>query len=155
MSRRLSLAAVLAGILAITAAYAVAFLPGDSPGWAAWALGVGTAAVMTGAMALGAAGRPGARTLAPVFAAVFVVLAGGFGWALALPPVRPGDPLVLGLPAGAAVVLLGIGLLPLLFLPLAYALTFERTTLSEADLDRVREAGRAFRAARETAEGAR
>jgi len=41
-------------------------------------------------------------------------------------------------------VLIGIGLLPLLVLPLAYALTFDEMTLSEADLARVRDAARAL-----------
>jgi hypothetical protein len=45
-----------------------------------------------------------------------------------------------------------VGLLPLFVLPLAYGLTFDGQTLSEADLERVRQAARALRA--EAAAGA-
>jgi hypothetical protein len=44
-----------------------------------------------------------------------------------------------------------VGLLPLFVLPVAYALTFDQTTLSEDDLARVREAARAARAAQTAA----
>jgi hypothetical protein len=50
---------------------------------------------------------------------------------------------VLGLPRRAAIVLYGIGLLPLFVLPVAYALTFDEMTLSEEDLERVRRAAAA------------
>jgi hypothetical protein len=138
MAKRLSLYALLLGTLAIAAAYASAFLPGDPPGWSAWAMGMGTAVVMVASMALGAArdGRIGRLRLP--FALVFLILAGGFAAALALPAETVESPLFLGLPTRAAVVLLGIGLLPLLVLPLAYALTFDEMTLSEEDLARVR-----------------
>jgi hypothetical protein len=48
----------------------------------------------------------------------------------------------LGLPPRAAVVLYGIGLIPLLLIPLAYAFTFEEQTLSDGDLERVLAAAR-------------
>jgi hypothetical protein len=47
-------------------------------------------------------------------------------------------------------VVFGIGLLPVLVLPVAYALTFEAQTLRDEDLERVRAAG-AARRARESA----
>jgi hypothetical protein len=146
MTRRTSLAALVAGTLAIAAAYGSAFLPGDPPAWAAWALGTGQAVVMVAAMALGAA-RPGRGVgrLKWPFAFVFLVLAGGFGAVMVLPPETPGSPLFLGLPLRAAIVLLGIGILPLLVLPVAYALTFDEMTLGEDDLARVRAAARALR----------
>ena len=72
--------------------------------------------------------------------------------ALREPPPVAGAPLWLGLPKGAALVLYGVGLLPLLVLPLAYALTFEGQTLSEADLERVRRAASGLRAAEAGAE---
>ncbi|HEX7240464.1 MAG TPA: hypothetical protein VF263_09375 [Longimicrobiaceae bacterium] len=148
MAKRASLAALLAATLLIAAAYASAFLPGDPPPWAAWAMALGTAVVMVASMALGAARRGGIGRLGLPFAGTFVILAGGFAAAMLLPAEGPGSPLFLGLPLRAAVVLVGVGLLPLLFLPLAYALTFDEMTLSEADLERVR------RAARELREGA-
>lgn len=149
MARRNSLLALLAGTLAIAAAYASAFVPGDPPAWAAWALAMGTATVMVSASALGAvrADRGLGRLKLP-FALAFLIVAGGFALVLSMPGVDPANPaLFLGLPPRAAVVLLGIGLLPLLVMPVAYALTFDDMTLSEDDLARVREAARALQAA--------
>jgi len=42
------------------------------------------------------------------------------------------------LPARAAIVIYGVGLLPIVVLPIAYALTFETQTLSAEDVERVR-----------------
>jgi hypothetical protein len=149
MARRNSLLALFLGTLACAAAYASAFLPGDPPGWSPWALGIGTAVVMVAASALGAArADTGIGRLKLPFAIAFLIVAGGFAAVLSMPAPNAADPrLFLGLPAGAAIVILGIGLLPLLVLPIAYALTFEDMTLSEADLARVREAARAWQAA--------
>ncbi|HEX2188608.1 MAG TPA: hypothetical protein VHG51_06895 [Longimicrobiaceae bacterium] len=145
MTKRSSLAGLVVSTLLIAAGYASAFLPGDPPGWAPWALALGTAAMLVCAMALGAARRGGVGRLGLPFAGVFLVLAGGFAAVLALPATDPLDPtLWLGLPPRAAVVMYGIGLLPLFFLPLAYALTFDEMTLSETDLARVRDAARAL-----------
>lgn len=149
MARRNSLLALLAGTLAITAAYASAFLPGPPTAWAPWALAFGSAAVMVAASALGAA-RPdrGLGRLKLPLAIAFLVVAGGFAFVLANPGTdAPDAALFLGLPPRTALVLLGIGLIPLLVMPVAYALTFDDMTLSEADLARVREAARAWQAA--------
>ena len=152
MARRNSLLALFLGTLACAAAYASAFLPGDPPGWSPWALGIGTATVMVAASALGAARTDtGIGRLKLPFAIVFLIVAGGFAAVLAMPAPDPANPtLILGLPVGAAIVILGIGILPLLVLPIAYALTFEDMTLSEADLARVREAARAWQDAQRT-----
>jgi hypothetical protein len=77
----------------------------------------------------------------------FVVIVGGFAAALLLPAEAAGARLVLGLPLRAAVVLYGVGLCPLLVLPLTYALTFDELTLRDEDLARVRELGRQYAAA--------
>lgn len=147
MTRRISLAALLGGTLAITAAYGSAFLAGPPPAWAAWALGIGSSVVMVASMALGAVRHgKGLGRLKWAFAFVFVVLAGGFGAVMVLPDEAPDAPLFLGLPLRAAIVLIGIGLLPLLVLPVAYALTFDDMTLSEDDLARVRAAAKALQA---------
>jgi hypothetical protein len=74
------------------------------------------------------------------FLFVVVLLAAGFCAALALPATEsPISRLWLGLPARAAVVIYGIGLLPIVILPVAYALTFESQTLTAEDLETVRE----------------
>lgn len=148
MIPRLSLATVFAAALLIGAAYASAWLPGGAPGWAPWAMTLGTAAMLVGTMALGAqrGGRLGSLWFP--FGFVFLVLVAGFGAVLSLPPADPADPtLWLGLPPRAATVLYGIGLLPLLVVPVAYALTFDRMTLSDEDLARVRAAAARLRAA--------
>lgn len=149
MARRISLIALFAGTLAIAAAYASAFLPGPPTAWAPWALAMGTATVMVSASALGAvrADRGLGRLKLP-FALAFLIVAGGFALVLSMPEADPATtPLFLGLPPRAAIVLLGIGLLPLLIMPVAYALTFDDMTLSEDDLARVREAARALQVA--------
>jgi hypothetical protein len=148
MNRRTALAGLLAGTLMLAAGYGSAFLPGPPPAWAAWALGTGSSLVMVASMALGAV-RPGQGVgrLKWAFAFVFVVLAGGFAAVMLLPAEAPGAPLYFGLPLRAAIILIGIGLLPLLVLPVAYALTFDEMTLSEDDLARVRAAALALRPA--------
>jgi hypothetical protein len=145
MTARRRLAPVVGGTVAVAAAYGSAFLPGGAPPWAPWAMVAGIALLTVGMMALGAA-RPG-RGLGPLLFPLgftFVVLVAGFGLALALPG-REGaaTPLRGGLPTRAALVLYGVGLLPALVLPLAYALTFRSMTLDEADLERIRAARRA------------
>lgn len=92
-------------------------------------------------MALGATrGSAGIGKLKIPFAFVFVLLAAGFCLALGLPANENStSTLWLGLPLRAAIVIYGVGLLPIVILPVAYALTFDTQTLSQADIDRVRE----------------
>jgi hypothetical protein len=100
-------------------------------------------------MVLGATrGSKGIGQLKLPFLFVFVVLASGFCLALGLPITESaGTPLLLGLPVRAAIIIYGIGLLPIVVLPVAYALTFDTQTLSEEDIARVREVGERARAA--------
>ncbi len=147
-TRRGSLAALVTGILAIAIGYAAAFLPGGTPPWAPWLLALGIPVALGAIMILGAArGRMGIGRLKYPFAFVVAVLALGFCAALALPAMEsPLSKLWLGLPARAAIVIYGIGLLPIIVLPVAYALTFETQTLNAEDVERVREIGRENRA---------
>ncbi len=141
-ARRLALGLVTAATLAIAVAYASAFLPGGAPAWAPWCLAMGTSAIMVGMMLLGASRRGGVGRLGWVFLLVFLWVAAGFAVLLALPAADPAEAtLWLGLPPRAAVLMYGIGLAPLLVVPVAYAFTFDRLTLGEADLERVRAAG--------------
>lgn len=146
MARRFAVSALFVGTLLIGAAYASAFAPGGAPAWGAWSMALGVAVMMIAAMILGAA-RPGVSLggLWAVFALMFVLIAGCFGAALALPPEGAGSALLLGLPRRAAILMYGIGLMPVFVLPVAYAVTFDRVTLSEADLARVRERAAALR----------
>jgi hypothetical protein len=96
-------------------------------------------------MILGAVrGDKGIGKLRIPFAFVALILIAGFLAALMLPATEgPTSSLLLGLPLRAAIVIYGIGVLPIIVLPVAYALTFETQTLSAQDVERVRELGRA------------
>jgi hypothetical protein len=150
-TRRAALVALVGGILAIAIGYAAAFLPGGTPVWAPWLLALGIPVALGAIMVLGAArGRMGIGPLKYPIAFVVVTLAVGFCAALALPATEgPLSRLWLGLPARAAIVIYGIGLLPIIVLPVAYALTFESQTLNAEDVERVRALARANRGRRE------
>lgn len=148
--------ALVTAILAIAAGYASAFKPGGAPAWAPWLLAFGIPGALGAIMVLGATrGKKGIGALKLPFLFVFVVLASGFCLALGLPITEAaGARLFLGLPVRAAIVIYGIGLLPIVVLPVAYALTFDTQTLSEADIARVREVGERARALARESEGA-
>lgn len=129
----------------IAAAYASAFRTGGPPAWAAWAMIIGIAVMIITTIALGAARHPAdLRRLATPLLFTLLVIVGSFGCALLLPAESAASRLVLGLPLRAAMVVYGVGVLPMLVLPLFYALTFEELTLSDADLARVRAAADAM-----------
>lgn len=144
MTRRVALVVLFIAIAMIAAGYAAAFSRGGVPVWAPWLLALGIPIALGAIMILGAArGTRGIGSLKFPFAFVVVVLVVGFGAALALPATEgPLSRLWLGLPARAAIVIYGVGLLPIIVLPVAYALTFERLTLSAEDVERVRAAAR-------------
>lgn len=149
LTRRLARFALVLSILAIASGYAAAFIPGGAPPWAPWLLALGIPGALGSIMALGAArGRAGIGKLKIPFAFVFIVLASGFCLALGLPEETAGAELWLGLPRRAAIVIYGIGLLPIVVLPVAYAITFDTQTLSQSDIDRVRELSRQIAASR-------
>ena len=127
------------GTCAIALGYGAAFIPGDPPAWTPWLLALGIPASIGGVLVLGAArGRAGVGRLWIPIAFVVVTLAAGFSLALALPASESaGSALWLGLPLRAAIVIYGIGLMPAIVLPIAYALTFDEQTLSEEDVARV------------------
>jgi hypothetical protein len=139
-TRRAALTVLFAAILAIAVGYAAAFRPGGAPTWAAALLALGIPAAIGGIMVLGAArGRSGVGRLTVPFVFVVVILVLGFGAALLLPSTESAaSRLWLGLPARAAIVIYGIGLLPIVVLPLAYALTFDSQTLNADDIEQVR-----------------
>lgn len=145
MTKRIALGAMVLASLAIAAAYASAFLPGGAPGWAPWLMALGIPTALVAIMVLGAARGGRIGRLALPFAFSFCVLAAGFCLAVALPEdAGAGARLYLGLPLRAAIVIYGIGLFPIVVLPIAYALTFGEQTLNAADLERVRLAGEAW-----------
>ena len=148
-TRRVALVALFAAIAAIAVGYASAFGSRGTPAWAPWLLALGIPAALGAIMILGATrGDRGVGPLKSPFAFVIIMLVIGFGAALALPATEgPLSRLWLGLPARAAIVIYGVGLLPIFVLPIAYALTFETQTLTAEDVERVRKLGREYQAA--------
>lgn len=137
--RGIALGAVVLGTVGIAVAYASAF---GSPAVAAagpWIMAVCLPVAMVAMMTFGAV-RAGRRVgaLALPFALVFLLVAGGFLAALALPPDTVDGVYWLGLPRRAAVIVYVVGLLPLFVLPFAYAFTFDALTLTDADIEHVR-----------------
>lgn len=136
----------------VALSYAAVFA-GAGDGWAPWTLAIGANGVIMTLMAIGAVRHDTLpRSLAWTFIGLFVLCAGAFVAALALPAAEGANgPLLFGLPLRTAIVLYGVGVVPIFILPFAYALTFESSTLSEGDLDRVRAAYAVVRAEREAA----
>ena len=138
---------VVLGTVLVGAAYASAFLRGGVPPAAAWLMLVGMTLVLAGLMVLGAR-RTGSRLgrLRWVFGFVVALLLICLGGALLLPPSEgPASLLILGLPPRAALVMIGVGIVPAVVLPVAYALTFDEQTLRPGDLDAIRRAAAALR----------
>ncbi len=137
--RLLALSCVLVAV-----AYAALFLaaPSPAPAWAPLSLAVGANGIIITLMAIGAVRRDTMpRSLAWTFVGLFVLCAGAFVFALLMPAQEgAGGPLLLGLPLRTAVVLYGVGVVPIAVLPFAYAFTFESSTLSDDDLAAVRAA---------------
>jgi len=140
VTRRAAIAALFLAIISIALGYASAFSKGGAPVWAAWLLALGIPTALGAIMILGAVrSNRGLGRLVIPFALVVLVLAIGFGAALALPGGESATTgLWLGLPPRAAIVIYGVGLLPILVLPVAYAMTFESQTLSASDVEKVR-----------------
>jgi hypothetical protein len=157
MTARLPLAMLILSCAAIAGAYGMAFLPGGAPPWTVWGLALGSAGALSSTMALGAMRRGRLRPVALLACLLtFLVIGGAFGAAIIL-PANEGmrAMLVLGLPLRTAIVLYGVGVVPLLFLPLAYAASFNADTLNDADIAQVRQAAQAEAARRDaTAESA-
>jgi hypothetical protein len=147
-TRRTALGTLLLGIIAIAVGYASAFSKTGTPQWAPWLLALGIPISVGAIMVLGAArGKRGVGALKLPFVFVIAVLAIGFCGALALPATEnAASPLWLGLPLRAAVIIYGVGLLPIVVLPVAYAVTFSTQTLTAEDVARVRALGEKYRA---------
>ena len=150
--KRLLIRLLVASCCLVALSYAAVFA-GARDGWAPWTLAIGANGVIMSLMAIGAVRHDTLpRSLVWTFIGLFVLCAGAFLAALALPSaVGANDTLLIGLPLRTAIVLYGVGVVPIFILPFAYALTFESSTLSEGDLERIRAAYAAVRATREAA----
>ena len=144
MTRTSAIAALFLSIVAIAIAYASAFSKTGTPPWSPWVVAVAVPVAIVAIMILGAARGDGVGRLKIPFAFVALNLVIGFVAVLALPATESATSrLLLGLPLRAAIVIYGVGLLPIFVLPVAYALTFETQTLDAADVERVRRVGQA------------
>lgn len=145
-TKKIARIALIVALVAIAIAYASAFSPGGAPDWAPWLLALGIPGALVGIMVMGAARETGGvgKLIIP-FTFVGVLLILGFCLALALPADESAaSALFLGLPLRAAIIIYGIGLIPIVVLPVAYALTFETQTLNEGDIERVRQLGAVY-----------
>ena len=128
---------IFVGALAILVAYASAWF--GIPTWGAWSMIVGSALCMSGATAMGAANshvRPARVAIAASF--LFVVIVVGFGAPFFWPVVSPETPLMFGLPLPVAIELFGVGLLPIMVLPILFAVEFKADGLDDVALAELR-----------------
>ena len=125
---RAGLALLVGGVVAVGASYTGTIAARSAPPWAPWALAIGASAASTALFVLGAASRRVlSRGIAVLLASLFLTLVVAFGAALALAPGEgPDARLVFGLPLRLAVVFYGVGFAPLLVLPVAFGVTFDR-----------------------------
>ena len=143
-SRRIAVVILFVAAVAIALGYVGAFTRNGASPWSAWVVAIAVPISLVAIMILGALrGSNGIGRLKVPFGFVALILIIGFVAAIALPATEsPASRLWLGLPLRAAIVIYGIGLLPIVVLPVAYALTFETQTLNADDVERVRELGR-------------
>ena len=133
------LAMLVAGTAAVLVAYGAAWLPGGAPRWASWAMVMGVVLLVPGTLLLGTLrrGRNSTR-LVVVATALGLLLLVAFGSALLLPATGADEALLLGLPRRAAIIIYGVGLVPILFLPWAFARDFRDVGLDAARLEALR-----------------
>jgi hypothetical protein len=136
--QRSGIALLVVGLLAVAAAYVAALL-GMAPVAAPWWLASGTTAVLAALATLGAA-RHGRRTpvLLATIVTTFACVAVGFLVPLALPLPQPGEALLLGLPRPTAILIVLVHAVPLVLMPVAYGVAFEREVIDADDLERLR-----------------
>lgn len=136
MHTRLPLAVIGLGSLLIL----VSFVWRSSA--APWLFAFATMSFPVALIGLGVASRRGAGALRFELVLLFLLLQGtGLGL---LAFARTPSLVLLGLPAGAWLMLLGMWLLPLLLLSLAYPRVFEDAVLDRETLERVRAAKRSL-----------
>lgn len=128
----IALGALILGLLLAALAYVGAFVAGAAPEWSGWAMAVALVLTLPATLALGGHRSGGGTTVTRAAWLLAVVLAAGFALAFVLPVEDATTALWGGLPPRAAVIVYGIGLLPLLFLPWAYARDCGRHDLDAA-----------------------
>jgi hypothetical protein len=126
----------LAGLIALLSGqvWLMVAAPGAAPSW----LGVaGVTATLVGVLLLAAPQAGVSRSLAVAALLAGVIVGGGLSLALVLAPETLTQPLWFGLPRRAAIVLVGVGLLPALVLPWCYLRDAAADPLDEAAIARL------------------
>lgn len=130
---------IAVAVLLIAAGYAMAFGGPDRARFGAVLLAAGNAILAPCAMALGAPLRgPWRRAIHAVFWGTGLVLLGAVLFALSLPAPDASTAVILGFPRPVAVVVYGVGVLPMLALPALYALSFDDAPFSPSEVERIR-----------------
>lgn len=140
MTTRAALIVLFSSVLLLAICYATAFVAGGPFPFVPWIFALGTAGSLTSFLVLGAArkGRLRDGRVKIIFIILFIILVAGFGLALRAPAVSADARLVLGLPVGAAIIIFVVGFVPVFLMPVVYAVTFDESTLSEAELEDLR-----------------
>lgn len=131
--RRAALALLLISALMMLVAFGAAVVAslggGPTPRWASAVMAGATGLCLAAFMGVALGERVRDVRIAAVLAFVGLGVGGALMALLWVPPVTgPDDALWGGLPLGAALVVYGIGLLPMLIVPGVYAWTFEHIT---------------------------
>lgn len=124
---------LVSGLLAILAAYLL-LSAGVSDVIPALLMVYGVGSTLGGTLLLASPGRPAPRSLLLAVCTVLAVVIVGFTLSLLRPADAFDDSLVLGLPLRVAMVLYGVGLIPVLVLPWAYARAASRDKLDPDSL---------------------
>lgn len=136
--QRTGLILLVAGLTFVASAYAMV-LAGVGTSGAPVLIALGASAVLAGIACLGAARRGRATPrLAAAIVVAFCAVAGGLIVGLSLPAPTPEGALLLGLPRATGLMLLLTGAIPLLLLPVAFAIAFDDEVISDTDLEQLR-----------------
>ena len=150
IARPLGWFGVVGGLLAQAFAYVIAVMSGPAAVSIPWFAMIGIAATLSGTLVIGALRQDRVSPHAALAAIVLLVVPlAAFAAAMLLPPESANGPLLLGLPRRAAIVLFGIGVLPLFVLPFAYARDTGAAALSAESLAELREEAARLRSERQ------
>lgn len=130
---------VALAVLLIAAGYGMAFGGADRAWIGAMLLAAGNAILAPCAMALGAPlAGPWRRVIQAALWGTGLVLLVSVLLALSLPAPDATTRVVLGFPGPVAVVIFGVGVVPLLVLPVLFALSFDEAAFAPKEVERVK-----------------
>ncbi len=128
MTARTPAMLLFTSILLIALVYIVSIFHAPTPATnVLLAIGISGASTSVMAFGLPQRSRRGRSIVAVTLGLTFLLTAAGFIFALRAAAPNAQTRLLLGLPAGAAAIIYGVGMLPLIVLPIVYAFTYEDT----------------------------